>query len=290
MSWRDVVAELGVKVHPAADGFPMMSDAELDELAADIAKNGLQQSIVWISTKEGLLLLDGRNRLAAIARVADQKRRDELEEELQKRAVILPGFADPWSYVVSANLLRRHLTAEQKRELIATLLKADPERSDRAIAKTVKVDHKTVAKVRVESEGRGEIPHVTKRSDTKGRKQPARKPTGIVTAVKKGVPIVTAVKPPDTPRIVTAVNGPEPAAAPKPPEDAVTEICEMVKAALVNLRPEDRDRLLGGLEKIIRDQRLYAGLPPEVAARRKAGAERKRRHDNKRRREAGQQA
>src|SRR5437868_6910048 len=34
-SWRD-----GLQVHPAADMFPMMSDAELDELSSNISRNG----------------------------------------------------------------------------------------------------------------------------------------------------------------------------------------------------------------------------------------------------------
>jgi hypothetical protein len=85
--------------------------------------------------------------------------------------------ADPYEFVISANIHRRHLTAEQKRELIAKLLKAKPEVSDRQIAKQVKVDHKTVATVRKGRELRGEIPHVEARTDTKGRKQPAKKQT-----------------------------------------------------------------------------------------------------------------
>jgi len=39
--WRDKI-----KVHPAADLFPMMSDAELDALAKDIAEHGMHQGIV----------------------------------------------------------------------------------------------------------------------------------------------------------------------------------------------------------------------------------------------------
>ncbi|MFL5253142.1 MAG: hypothetical protein ACJ8AI_09645, partial [Rhodopila sp.] len=39
--WRDKI-----KVHPAADLFPMMSDAELDALANDIAEHGMHQGIV----------------------------------------------------------------------------------------------------------------------------------------------------------------------------------------------------------------------------------------------------
>jgi hypothetical protein len=78
-------------------------------------------------------------------------------------------------FVISANLRRRHLTPEKKRELIAKLLKTEPEASDRQIGASVAVDHKTVGSVRAELEGRGEIPHVETRTDSKGRKQPAAK-------------------------------------------------------------------------------------------------------------------
>ena len=81
----------------------------------------------------------------------------------------------PAAYVISANIHRRHLTAQQKRELIAKLVKAQPEKSNRQIAKQAKVDHKTVASVRQEGEGRGEFPHVEARTDTRGRQQPAKK-------------------------------------------------------------------------------------------------------------------
>ena len=53
-------------VHPAADLFPLMSEAELKELAEDIKANGLIDPIVtW--AKDDNLLLDGRNRLDAMA-------------------------------------------------------------------------------------------------------------------------------------------------------------------------------------------------------------------------------
>src|SRR5262249_13307538 len=50
-----------------------------------------------------------------------------------------------------------------------------PEASDRSIAKQAKVSDKTVGAVRRAKERRAEIPHVTTRTDTKGRKQPTRK-------------------------------------------------------------------------------------------------------------------
>ena len=70
---------------------------------------------------------------------------------------------------------RRHLTFEQKRELIEKLLRADPTKSDRQIARTVKADNKTVGAVRERAEAREEIPHVSKRTDSKGRSQLAHK-------------------------------------------------------------------------------------------------------------------
>ena len=127
-------------------------------------------------------MLDGRNRL------------DALEIATGKEAVVGPPsitagefFAcdkvieldgrkvDPWAYVDSVNYHRRHLTAEQKRERIAKLLKAKPEASDRQIGKQIKADNKTVAAVRSDLERREEIPHVETRTDKRGRQQPATK-------------------------------------------------------------------------------------------------------------------
>lgn len=82
---------------------------------------------------------------------------------------------DPYAFAVSANIHRRHLSSEQKRNLIEKLLIATPEKSDRQIAAMAKVDHKTVGTVRKEAEGRGEIPHVDNHTDTRGREQPVKR-------------------------------------------------------------------------------------------------------------------
>ena len=60
-SWRD-----RIKVHPAADLFPMMSPDELKTLGEDIAKHGLQSRIAVLCTGNDVLLLDGRNRMDAM--------------------------------------------------------------------------------------------------------------------------------------------------------------------------------------------------------------------------------
>jgi hypothetical protein len=174
-SWRDEI-----RVHSAADEYPMMGDDELDKLAEDIAKNGVQRPIEWITGPNGWELLDGRNRVAAVARIADPKRREEIQIWLRDHSIVhLAGVADPVAYVASANLHRRHLTPEQKRERIARLLKEDPARSDRAIAKEARVSPTTVGKARADAtvqRGQSQQPEKRVGADGKARRQPARKP------------------------------------------------------------------------------------------------------------------
>jgi hypothetical protein len=199
-TWRKVI-----KVHPAAELSPLMDEAELRELGEDIKKNGLTTPIVIFSEQlvpgdpsagHKYSLLDGRNRLDAMELVGIEfrliHRRGkffqgyELESDeiisMYSRPLILNvnhnNLGDevtPLDFVISANLHRRHLTPEQKRALIANLLKNAPEKSDRQIGEVAKASHHTVASVRADQEGRGQIAHVETRTDTQGRKQPARK-------------------------------------------------------------------------------------------------------------------
>jgi hypothetical protein len=123
-SWRDVLP-----VHPAAELFPLLSDEERRELGEDIKANGLLTPVVPFRNN----LLDGRNRLDAMEVIGikftiwrEDKNRFELETADIKLpwsggSVQLNDDADPYAYVVAANLRRRHLTSEQKRELRALL-------------------------------------------------------------------------------------------------------------------------------------------------------------------------
>src|SRR6516162_6688355 len=177
-SWRDVLP-----IHPAAELFPLMSPDELKALGEDIRKNALTSPIaLWrASPAAQLQLLDGRNRLDAIE-IIDKcpaiKDASQIEAVIkQGKAILLHESVDPYAYVISANIHRRHLTAEQRRALIAKLLKATPEKSDRQIAQTVKASPTTVGSVRAEMESTVQVGQLDKRvgKDGKARKQPTRK-------------------------------------------------------------------------------------------------------------------
>ena len=96
-----------VKYHPIADVWPMMQEDQLQELAADIKKNGLIQP-VWLY--QGMIL-DGRNRWAAckIAGV-DPKTKEYTGDE-------------PTCFAVSLNDRRRHMN---KGSLAAVAAELEP--------------------------------------------------------------------------------------------------------------------------------------------------------------------
>ena len=191
-TWRDVLP-----VHPAADLFPPIPEAELKELAGDIEAHGLQtRVVVWNPSEDPddedkYLLLDGRSRLDALALLGllhvDQHGAIHLNKSWNGKTWLAYETPfellarhrdgdDPYALALSLNLHRRHLTTEQKRELIAKLLKAKPEQSDRQIANQIKASPTTVGKIRKESEDAGDVSKLDTRTDTKGREQPSTKP------------------------------------------------------------------------------------------------------------------
>jgi hypothetical protein len=121
-------------------------------------------------------------------------RRDFLACE---KVVVLDGKVDPYTYVISANIHRRHLTAEQKRELIAKLIKATPEKSDRQIAGMIKASPTTVGTVRADMEAKGDVSKLDTRRDSKGRNQPAKKKRGKTPSETPARPIHTEIYAPE---------------------------------------------------------------------------------------------
>lgn len=94
------------RFHPACTIFPPLPPDELRELADDIAANGLRNPIVLYQSK----ILDGRNRYFACELAGVEPRFTEFDGD------------DPIGWVVSQNLLRRHLTASQKAVVALDLL------------------------------------------------------------------------------------------------------------------------------------------------------------------------
>lgn len=87
-------------LHPICNIFPALGEAELEELAADIKANGLLEPVILYDDK----ILDGRNRQEACRRAGVPLRTVDWVD---------PGCG-PTAWVVSRNLRRRHLTAQER--------------------------------------------------------------------------------------------------------------------------------------------------------------------------------
>lgn len=86
-----------MQIHEAANIFPM-EDETIQELADDIAKNGLHCPVQLLDGK----VIDGRRRLAACAIAGVKPATEDIDTD------------DPVAYVLSINLHRRHLTPSQR--------------------------------------------------------------------------------------------------------------------------------------------------------------------------------
>ena len=102
-------------VHPYAEKFPMLGDAELAELAESIAENGLRNPIVL--TPDGLIL-DGRNRSAACERAG-----------VSPTTIVYEGD-DLAEYVIDCNSSRRHMSTGARAMATALVLQAAQRRKN----------------------------------------------------------------------------------------------------------------------------------------------------------------
>jgi hypothetical protein len=196
--------------HELATVFPLLEGGEYTPLIDDIRTHGLLEPITLFEGK----ILDGRNRYRACLAAGVEPR---------FREILFGDYAEAAACVISANIHRRHLTAEQRRELIEKLLKADPGQSDRQIAETAKVSDKTVAAVRRQAEARAEIPHVEKRTDRKGRSQPARKEKSKVGKAQPRLAVVRGGRSEPKPELALSDRPPSGPPPELPPPSPVLE-------------------------------------------------------------------
>jgi hypothetical protein len=91
--------------HEFAELFPLLSEDDLRALADDIQENG-QRHPIWLL---GDKILDGRNHHAACLMLGIQPRFEHYTGN------------DPFRFVLSQNLMRRHLTESQRAMIAATI-------------------------------------------------------------------------------------------------------------------------------------------------------------------------
>jgi len=172
-SWRDAWP-----THEACGLIPPMPADESRALGADIVANGLISAItLWrASPEEQSVLLDGRSRLDGLELVTGKP----VEIDPPKLAcgdfiapngvIVLDGRSvDPYTYGISANICRRNLPVEQRRDALIKLIARAPGKSDRQIAQEAGVDHKTIASARARGEAIGEVSPVEKRVGRDGK-------------------------------------------------------------------------------------------------------------------------
>jgi ParB-like chromosome segregation protein Spo0J len=163
-----------VQLHVVCNRYRDLTREEFDALCDSISRQGLLQDIwTWRGSDGTVSVIDGKHRLLACQKVQVEPRFREWRGPAEQ----LEDFVD------ALNRTRRQLTPEDKREIIAKEIQKDPGRSNLQIAKLLGFSDHTVAAVRDELErrsrdanenGQGDKPKM--RTDTRGRKQPARKP------------------------------------------------------------------------------------------------------------------
>jgi hypothetical protein len=128
--------------HPLADLFPMMDEAALAELAADIKAESQREPILLWEGK----IIDGRNRYEACKLAG--------VEPVFKKIEFPGGEAEALAYVVSRNLKRRHLTRPQRDGVIVKLrgLSQWRDASNVEIAKHIGVSEATVRRAQCSGE------------------------------------------------------------------------------------------------------------------------------------------
>jgi len=139
-AWREVI-------HPAALILPRPNAADYAELKESIKARGLLTPLAtFIDSGGEHWLLDGVSRLQALVELGQKV----LADDGRSWAVATIPYkeeegADPYEIALSLNITRRHLTPDQKRDLIRALREERPELSDRAIARMAGVSPHTVA-------------------------------------------------------------------------------------------------------------------------------------------------
>lgn len=176
----DTVAETAVKETADLQVMPDLSAEEERELEESILTHGVLEPI---KVDEHGTIIDGHHRQKIAKR-----------HNLPCPHVVMSGFTDAEkrTLALTLNLDRRHLSREQRREVLAKSIKADPQLSDRAHAQRTGSSDKTAGAVRRDLEANAEIPHSSDRVTANGKPAPGPKPKPKPRSSKAEAPVEDA--------------------------------------------------------------------------------------------------
>jgi ParB-like chromosome segregation protein Spo0J len=125
---------LGATIHPLAAMFPLLEGEEFEQLVESIDKHGIQTPILLLHHPPGhprhkkgepLIVVDGRNRLRAWERLANQGKVDRDYWINYVRVLSYDGDPNDEAYIrnciLAANIHRRHLTPDQRAAIMLRL-------------------------------------------------------------------------------------------------------------------------------------------------------------------------
>lgn len=236
---------------------PHLTESEYETLRASIEAHGILQPIVVAWPER--VIIDGHHRwrvaldlgFAEVPVTLDETHTADQQEELG----------------IQLNAARRHWTREAREKAIRKRLKRAPHRSDRDIAGTLSVDHKTVAKYRLGMEATGEIPHFEFRTDKQGAK---RKASGTPRPTREATPrtptpsenIITKIEPETFGPGVTNVRR----ADPTPPVGGAVPAPSKVRQSEAEELPDAGVRLPGGASEGLASDGSEGSSPSESGA------------------------
>jgi plasmid stability protein len=211
----------------------------------DIRHNGMFETI--IAADDGSIL-DGWHRYRACLQAGITPRIELFRNMLEPAAEEAGRTMSEVEFVVARNARRRHLTQARKREIVAALLKAEPQKSNVAIAKSANVTDKTVAAVRSTLEATSEIPRLTK---TTGRDGKARKVKPAKPAPKPRAPPPPGPRGPGS-RNVVMVDG--------------VEVLDPGRPLRPNVKPAPKERpfVVDAVPRVVPED-LMPSLPVDMA-------------------------
>ena len=141
---------------------PPLTDDEFDALLLDISENGITVPVVY--DQHGRLI-DGHHRVEIARRL-----RIDVPQVVREVA----NAQEARSIAYALNLHRRHLSREQKRDLLAASIKADPHLSDRQHAERAGTSPTTAGAVRAALEESEQLSKLDSRTGADGRTRPAK--------------------------------------------------------------------------------------------------------------------